>query len=285
MLASVACAFALALAASPARSFTVYSTDASFGGPGIFYGPGRFNDVPIFSVVIRNVSFTSEGTFVTPFFNNGALEPNVAGEIATDAEPDGLFSDGKTPINENADVGAFDLNGMPFLVGIAKSGHHSGEQVSVLLDDHLMIMTMDIVFDMGVGEGGIVSAPFYGTTSEVTIPPSLQTQYGIAGGIDQAGSLRPGDTLRGRLGDFDRNGMLDGAIVVAGNLPLNSIFMPGAPYALIRYFETDMPYDGEVIGKLPGDLASRAQAAVHADFQFPADEAKFVKIDVKEDTR
>jgi len=28
--------------------------------------------------------------------------------------------------------------------------------------------------------------------------------------------------------------------------------MPGAPYALIRYFETDVPVDGLRIGKLPG---------------------------------
>jgi len=54
-------------------------------------------------------------------------------------------------------------------------------------------------------------------------------------------------------GDFNHDGMLDGAIVVAGNLPLTSVFMPGAPYALIRYFETDIPYDGHMIGKLPGD--------------------------------
>ena len=46
--------------------------------------------------------------------------------------------------------------------------------------------------------------------------------------------------------------MLDGAIVVAGNLPLNSVFMPGAPYALIRYFATDIPYEGLLTGRSPG---------------------------------
>jgi hypothetical protein len=78
----------------------------------------------------------------------------------------------------------------------------------------------------------------------------------IEGGVDQAGSLKPGDRLQGRLGDFNHDGLIDGAIVVAGNMPLDSIFMPGAPYALIRYFETDIPYDG----KLTGNLAARLRS-------------------------
>lgn len=262
----------LAAFANPAQTFTVHSNDESLGGAGIFYGPGRLPDSELFSVVIRNVSFTAESTFVTPFFNNGAAEPNVAGEVATAVEADGFFSDGKTMINENADVGAFELNGVPFLVGIGHGGSHNGEQISILMDGDVMIMTMDIVFDMGVGEAGIVYAPFYGTTGEVTIPPSLQTQYGIPGGVDRAGSLNVGDKLRGRLGDYDGNGMLDGAIVVAGNLPLDSIFMPGAPYALIRYFETDMPYAGQRIGALPGNLEIRTIETKIADFKFPSDE-------------
>jgi len=270
-----ACATVLAsglLVGGSAGAFTVYSTTESFMGAGIFYGPGRLPDSVLFDVTIRNVAFTSAATFVTPFFNNGAKEPNVAGEIATSAKPDGYFSDGTTPINENADVGPFDLNGTPFLVGIGGGGAHQGEQISVLLDGHTMIMTMDIVFDMGIGPAGIVAAPFYGTTGEVTLPPSIQTQLGYEGGIDRAGSLKAGDKLRGRLGDFNNNGLLDGAIVVVGNMPLDSVFMPGAPYALIRYFETDMPYSGEWIGQLPGSAEQRQESVNKADHAFPADE-------------
>lgn len=269
----------LALAAStslamPGNAFTVHSTKESFGGPGTFYGPGRLADTEIFEIVIRNVAFTSEATFVTPFFNNGGEPPNVQGEIETADVADGMFSDDKTMINENADVRPFELNGVKFLVGIGHGRNHNGEQISVLMDGHTMIMTMDIVFDMGVGEGGIVYAPFYGTTGEVTLPPSLQTQYGIPGGVDRAGSLKPGDKLKGRLGDFDGNGMLDGAIVVAGNLPLTSIFMPGAPYALVRNFETDMPYDGQNIGRLPGSLEVRFEHGQKATYWFPGDVEK-----------
>ncbi len=267
---AVALAAAGGLAATAAGAFNVYSTRDSHMGAGVFYGPGRLPDSVLFDVTIRNVAFTSAATFVTPFFNNGGKEPNVLGEIATTAEPDGFFSDGITPINENADVGPFDLNGAPFLVGIGGGGAHQGEQISVLLDGHTMIMTMDIVFDMGIGAAGIVAAPFYGTTGEVTVPLSIQTQMGFEGGIDRAGSLQAGDKLRGRLGDFNGDGMLDGAIVVTGNMPLTSVFMPGAPYALIRYFETDMPYAGELIGRLPGTAAQRQPVAEAADHPFPA---------------
>ncbi|MGB0659830.1 MAG: hypothetical protein ACPGNV_06580 [Mangrovicoccus sp.] len=270
---SVSACLMLTMLASAAPAFTVHSNDESYMGAGTFYGPGRLPDSVLFSVVIRNVSFTSESTFVTPFFNNGPEEPNVEGEIATATTADGFFSDGVTMINENADVGPFELNGAPFLVGIGHGGSHNGEQISVLMDDNIMIMTMDIVFDMGVGAAGIVHAPFYGTTGTVTLPASLQTQYGLPGGVDQAGSLKPGDQLSGRLGDFDGNGMLDGAIAVTGNLPLTSIFMPGAPYALIRYFETDMPYEGQRIGELPASTEIRFTKTEAATYRFPEDAA------------
>ena len=73
--------------------------------------------------------------------------------------------------------------------------------------------------------------------------------------------------------EFDGNGMLDGAIVVAGNLPMTSIFMPGAPYALVWNFETDMPYDGQLVGRLPGDIRLRAETAGRATHAFPVDTA------------
>jgi len=196
--------------------------------------------------------------------------------METSDKPDGYFSDGKTPINENAEVGPFVLNGTKVLVGIGGGGAHQGEQLSVLLDRHTMIMTMDIVFDMGIGEGGVVAAPFYGTTQEATLPLSIQSQMGIEGGVDRAGPLKSGDKIKGRLGDYNGDGRLDGAIVVTGNMPLTSVFMPGAPYALIRYFETDMPYNGAVVGKLPGSPAERQKKADQATYAFPAAEAKLV---------
>jgi hypothetical protein len=268
--------------AGQAGAFTVFSTQDSYMGAGAFYGPGRLPKGPLFDVTIRNVGFTSATTFVTPFLNNGGAEPNVPGEVETSANPDGYFSDGKTPINENASVGPFVLNGTKVLVGIGGGGAHQGEQISVLMDRHTMIMTMDIVFDMGIGPAGVVAAPFYGTTQEATLPPSIQTQMGIAGGVDQAGPLKSGDKIRGRLGDFNGDGRLDGAIVVTGNMPLTSVFMPGAPYALIRYFDTDMPYNGELVGKLPGSVEERQKQANKATYAFPAAETKLVTMKTAE---
>ncbi len=239
------------LVTQPAFSATMYSTEESYMGAGVFYGPGTMKDSVLFGVVIRNIAFSSPLSFVTPFINNGVGEPSICGERELEKVPDGVLSDGKTKVNENVDVCSLELNNIKMLAAIIDGGPHQGQQIATTTHDGNMIMTMDFALDMGIGSGGVIKIPFYGTTGEVTLPFSLQTQLGIEGGIDRAGSLKPGDKISGRLGDYDKDGMLDGAIVVAGNMPLDSVFLPGAPYALIRYFETDIAYDGSVFGKLP----------------------------------
>lgn len=244
---------ASAVAVQSAGAATMYSLHDSYMGAGTFYGPGKLHDSDIFDVEITGIGFSGESHFVTPFANNGPAEPNLCGEKQLDKKPTGMLSDGVTRINENVNTCRFMLNETGVIVAIVNDGIHEGEQLAVTLEDHgdyTMIMTMDFAIDMGVGKAGIIRLPFYGTTGEVTVPTSLQTQLGIEGGVDKAGSLKPGDKIRGRLGDFNHDGVLDGAIVVAGNIPLDSIFMPGAPYALIRYFETDIPYDGVRVGGL-----------------------------------
>jgi len=256
-----ACALTLALA-PVAFGATMFSMHDSFMGPGTFFGPGKIKDVGIFDVKIQNIGFSSGLNYVTPFVNNGPAEPNICGEKEIRMAPTGFLSDGVTPINENVNACAFTLNNGRVLVAVVDGGPHQGEQVAVTLKENgefSMIMTMDFAIDLGVGKAGIIHLPFYGTTGEVIVPHSLQTQMGLEGGIDMAGSLKPGDKLRGRLGDFNQDGLLDGAIVVAGNIPLDSIFMPGAPYALIRYFETDIPVDGLMIGRLPGDRPEKGK--------------------------
>jgi len=237
----------------------MYSRHDSYMGAGTFYGPGRIEDTVLFDAQIRNIAFPSAHTFVTPFFNNGAAEPNLCGQIEIGKPPTGLLSYGKTRLNENVDACAFKINNMKILAGVIEGGHHQGQQIAVALEGGMMLMTMDFALDLGVGEAGILKLHFYGTTGEVVIPDSLQTQMKLPGGVDQAGSLKSGVKLRGRLGDYNHDGMLDGAIVVAGNIPLNSIFMPGAPYALIRYFDTDVPYAGSIIGRLPASARKRRE--------------------------
>lgn len=251
MRALIGCLLLLLVVAS-APAATMYSRKDSFMGAGTFYGPGRVPDSVLFDAQISGIGFSAPLNFVTPLANNGAEPPNVCGEAESGKTPTGLLSDGITRINENVDACAFDLNHARVLVAIIDGGPHQGQQVAVTTAKDgkaTMTMTMDFAIDMGIGKAGVIKLQFYGTTGEVVVPTSLQTALGIGGGVDAAGSLKPGDKLQGRLGDYDHDGMLDGAIVVAGNIPLNSIFMPGAPYALIRYFETDVPYDGVLIGK------------------------------------
>lgn len=255
---------------SLAGGATMYSTKDSFMGAGWFYGPGPIEDVPIFDVVIPNIGFSTKLNFVTPYVNNGGAEPNICGEQELGTTPDGLLSDGVTRISESVDACSFELNGIRFLAAVVDGGPHGGRQVAATLADGTMIMTMDFALDMGIGKSGVVRIPFYGTTGEVTVPPSLQTQMGIEGGVDQAGSLSSGDKLRGRLGDYDGDGMLDGAIAVAGNMPLDSILLPGAPYALVRYFETDIPYDGRLLGQLPGERHRQREEPPPFRVQAPA---------------
>ncbi len=271
-------ALALALPNGTALAATMYSTPASYMGAGTFWGPGVIDETPLFGVVIRGIGFSSRLNFVTPLRNNGALPPNICAERELGGEPHGTLSDGVTRINEAVDTCAFELNGVRMLAAIIDGGPHEGRQVATTLDDGTMIMTMDFALDMGIGKTGVVKMQFYGTTGEVTIPTSLQTQIGIQGGVDRAGKLPAGSKLRGRLGDYNGDGLLDGAIVVAGNLPLESIFMPGAPYALIRYFETDIPWDGKLLGSLPRPAGQSGEEppplAVEAPAAGPAAEVR-----------
>ncbi len=239
---------ALTMVVSSANAATMYSTKNTYNGTGTFYGPGNIDDTELFEVTIRSLGFHTSLNFITPMVNNGGDDPNICGETEIRQNSTGLLSDGKTKLNENVDVCAFEINGMKILVGIIDGGPHRGEQVAVTMENGVMVMTMDTALDLGVGESGIIRLPFYAKTGEVTVPYSVQTRLGIPGGIDRAGSIASGTVLKGRLGDYNDDGMLDGAIVLAGNIPLDSMLLPGAPYAFIRYFETDVPYDGGLYG-------------------------------------
>ena len=48
---------------------TMYSTKDSYMGPGIFYGPGKINDVGIFDVTITGIGFPAPMHYITPYVN------------------------------------------------------------------------------------------------------------------------------------------------------------------------------------------------------------------------
>ncbi len=231
---------------SGAGAATLWSVADSHGGTGYFFGPGAYmNPTPLFPVMIRNMAFTSDRDFVTPFWNNGGEAPNVRAEAAF-PPVDGRLSDGAL-INENVDLGAFTLAGARFLPAVVEGGEFSGQQLAVTLADGNIVMVMDLVLDLGIGPRGIIRLPFYGTTGTVTVPPPLAAAAGAVV-ANQAGPLDSGQTLSGRIGDFNGDGYIDGTLVAAGVMPLSSPVYPGQPWAMARHFETDIALEGGVFG-------------------------------------
>lgn len=224
----------------------LWSVPGSFLGTGYFFGPGAYmTPTPLFPVMIRNLAFTSQQNFVTPFWNNGAAEPNVKSE--KDFPPvDGLLSDG-TKINENVDLGTFTLAGVRFLPAVAEGGQYFGQQQAATAADGNVTMDMDLLLDLGIGEKGIIRIPFHGTTATLTIPEPLADAKG-APRAKQAGLLKTGETISGRIGDFNNDGFIDGTLVAIGVMPLSSPVYPGQPFAMSRNFETDIPIEGAVYG-------------------------------------
>lgn len=238
---------ALVACCTPAAwAVTLWSVPGSYLGTGYFFGPGSYlTPTPLFPVMIRNMAFTADHNFITPFWNNGAGEPNVKSE--NDFPPvDGLLSDG-TRINENADLGTFTLAGTRFMPAVGEGGEFMGEQRAMTEADGNVVMEMDLLLDLGIGPKGVIRIPFRGTTGTVTVPVPLANAQGAAG-AEQAGSLKSGETLSGRIGDFNGDGFIDGTLVAAGVMPLTSPVYPGQPFAMSRNFETDIPIEGAVFG-------------------------------------
>ncbi|MGB0659831.1 MAG: hypothetical protein ACPGNV_06585 [Mangrovicoccus sp.] len=235
---------ALCLIAAPALAANLWSTKDSYLGPGVMFGPGALPVAsPLFEARISDMAFHSDNGFLTPFFFNGEALPNVTrnGESF-----DGVIAEG-VEANENVELGTMTVAGVELQPFVANYGAMRGEQIMVTGADGNVQMIMELVLDMGIGERGLIKMPFYGTTGTVDVPYSLQTAQG-GQGVDQAGPLKSGDSLAGRIGDFNGDGFIDGTLVAAQTMPLDSPIFPGQPFVLIRYFETDVAIDGTIMG-------------------------------------
>jgi hypothetical protein len=230
----------------PVQAATLWSVDESHLGTGWFYGPGAYMvPTPLFPVMIRHLAFTSDRDFVTPFWNNGAEAPNLMAEA--DFPPvDGALSDG-TRINENVDLGTFTLAGTRFMPAVVQGGGLVGQQLAVTMRDGNLVMVMDLALDLGIGPRGIIRMPFYGTTGTLTVPDPLPGSTGPAPPA-QAGPIASGQTVSGRIGDFNGDGYIDGTLVAVGVMPPSSPIYPGQPWVMARNFETDVPIDGVLSG-------------------------------------
>lgn len=233
-----------------AVAFTLTSSQDTFNGTGKFLGPGSFKgDQALFEMQLKNLAFTNSSDFIVPYLNNSSQLPNVCAEYDIEEKPDGKLSDG-TAFNENADMCLANIAGTDMHIAVVNRGALQGQIHCLILADSEILVTMNIAFDLGIGDKGVIHMPFYGTTGKVEIPYSLQTQLGMPGGTDSAGAHASGTWLQGRVGDFDEDSFIDGTLVSVGNIPLDSPVFPGQPYAMVRHFVLDIPLQGYWMGNV-----------------------------------
>lgn len=230
-------------------AFTLWSDENTYAGTGNLYGPGTYtDDQELFSMVLRNLSFTTPKDFLMPYYNNGSSSPNICSEMEMSGEVDGRLSNGVF-VNENADICSVTIAGTEMLVAVIADGDHQGQQVFTRHENGEISVSMDLALDLNIGDKGIIRLPFVGTTGSVTVPLSLQSQNNN-NGVDQAGVYKSGAVLTGKIGDFNNDGWVDGTLVSVGNIPLDSPVFPGQPFAMRRNFEINLPVEGFTFGNV-----------------------------------
>lgn len=221
---------------------------------GHFFGPGPIvPDTPLPDGILKNIKFNLKKFSGYANFDN-------------DGSPESRLSDGKTKINQNIAAGVLNIGDgtNPVLLVAVKTGKNKGREYYRLADDYSFEWIVDLALDPGFAEGIITVEDFVLTTGLVKIARSAQTENNIPGGYDQAGSLRSGQYLAGRVGDFNQDGFMDGIVVAAPRVPLESNMLPGSPVGNQRGFETDV--------KIPAHLACELTLRGIAQFKGPLSE-------------
>jgi hypothetical protein len=266
----------LAAPAGAGEGHTVTTVD------GMAYGPGAMPATPITDGVFTHVTVDRGLAGEVAFFNNGTAEPNIPGEKVIFGEHrGGLLSNG-VPFNEHLHGGVVVIGqgALQMLAVVASDGPNRGGE-TYRVDARLnWRLRTDMALDPGFPQGLVVSRDLDITSGMLRVPPSLQTEQGSEGGFDQAADLPTGAPVFGSLGDSDEDGMLDGRIIGANRVPLDFLFVPGAPIVMSRTIVTDIPVAPRVSGILElagvanlklglealadadGDLAAYADAAL-----------------------
>jgi len=248
---------------------------------GYFFGPGKaiYNDTGIEGInrfpdaQVRNIILTGPLSGIIPFANNGGAEPNViAEELVESGVVDGMASDG-TLINENADT-ALRLNyshpetgesADVMVIAEMSDRPDGGEPIS---PDSLGNLTFSPSVVADPGDPSLISRfNVVFTTGAAEVPISKKTELGLEGGIDRAGPFHAGKVLVGRLGDYDRDGFLDGILVLAATSPMDLIVARGDPIAQIRPWISDIPVD-------PGQAAFLTLSGLLNNYPFAFSRAK-----------
>ena len=231
-------------------AFTLYlESQGKFYGPGqaIFSETGtsvkRFRDAEV-----RNLTFTAPLTGFIPMFNNGADSPNVIAEVLQGEIIDGFTSNG-IPINENIDT-ALHLEITDPVTGeyanimaVAVAAEDTPDGAELVAPDNKGNITFNPTVYADPGQAELVEKlpRIQFTTGAARVPRSIASQMGLTGGVDAAGPLPSGHVLVGRIGDFDRDGFMDGILVLAGNAPENLVVARGNPIAQHRPWHSDIP--------------------------------------------
>lgn len=229
------------LFAATADAYTLWSTEDLQLGPGTLYGPG--NDPvehPLFPMVVRRIMFLNATDAMVPFAARSGEAPSMCakGERPRERLTNGLA------VNANIDACALSLDGRNIAVAVVDGGPHRGREMLTLQGDGNLVVTADLALDFG---DKVVRLPFYATTGTVTVPHSPPQRDGHA---DRAGKYIAGTALTGRIGDFNGDGWIDGTLVAAGVMPLDSPVRPGQAYIMRRNFETNIPAAGVLSGNI-----------------------------------
>jgi hypothetical protein len=226
------------------------------------FGPGPLPDQKLAVGHVSNMHPMGFLDVMVPAANNGPDLPNVSGEALQGTPVDGKLSD-NTLINENIDMGnAVLMNGkFNLLLAAVYGGPHNGDSHFHLDGSLNWTIEDDIAIDPGFADGVIKINNFEFTTGPKPVPYSLQTTKHVPGGTDQVGSLTSGETIVGRLGDDDFDGLLDGVFLAMGNFPYSSILLPGAPFVQALRFKSNIPVSALDAALLSAAAARNSAAA------------------------
>lgn len=245
-----------AVVGEDALAYTLWSTDDLRAGPGTFYGPGDDRtERKLFPVVVRNISFQTASDAIVPFINSGS---DGAGREACEPAPAPTVLSNGLAINRNISACAGVIGGRKVVAAVVDGGQHRGRQITTFQTDGDIVVTADLALDFG--DRRVVRFPLYATTGTVTVPRALADGGRGKRRHDRAGKYAAGATVRGRVGDFNGDGWIDGTLVAVGVMPPDSPVGPGQPFVIIRNFETNIPINGVLSGNIRAlDRTSLAQ--------------------------
>lgn len=218
---------------------------------GFAHGPGPMPATPILYGRFTNVNVDAKLTGESPFFNNGPAEPNHTGAFKIFGGQRSTLSNG-IPFNEHVDGGVITIGqgALHMMAGIPANGPNQGAEY-YRVDERLnWCWKTDVALDAGFEPGLTVSKNLNIKSGVIWVLPSLQTEAASPGGFDRAGEIPSGAPVVGRVGDQDNDGFVDATMVGVGRVPLNFIFVPGAPLVMMRSVVTNIPVAPRVSGIL-----------------------------------